>query len=472
MVVNFILSCLTNLRIKVGSLNNILYRYLEYAQGKYSISDENDNTLFNWQCKFFSKIMMYLFPLSIVLYLPSQFMSFLDELYLLAIYNSIAIATVFVIHFSSQLSIKIRIYLFLSVLYMLGWVLLATMGWISPGLVYLIFISAFAVILHSKKVGYYALTLNLLTFITLFIISELSLVGREFFSNIDTVALIVMSLNYLIINYLLIVAIGSLIDAFQNKINKEIQLVEELREESENHIKARIKAEDNEKLKTAFLQNISHEIRTPVNGIVGITNLILESTSQDSEINEYGKLIVKSSKRLMETISNIVDISKIHAGETKIKIVEFPINKLIYDLMDYFLPVAQSKDVKFNYNTILKDQASYIKSDPKVIYRIWSNIIDNAIKFTKNGNVDFGYSINENDALFWVKDTGIGISQEHLEKIFERFYQSDLSISRGYEGAGLGLSISMELVKLLKGDIWVKSEINKGAEFYFSIPIS
>ncbi|MCX6154845.1 MAG: PAS domain S-box protein [Candidatus Kapabacteria bacterium] len=234
---------------------------------------------------------------------------------------------------------------------------------------------------------------------------------------------------------------------------------------------AKGKAEESDKLKTAFLQNISHEIRTPLNGIIGFSNLLNEADVSKDEITEYSCVIKQSGKRLIEIVNNVIDISKIETGMIELNIQSFSLNALIEDLYEFFLPMAELKSLKLNY-IIPQNNESSIVSDESKIVQILTNLINNAIKFTFAGSINFGYKIIDELILFFVEDSGIGIPDGMNNRIFERFVQVDLSITRGYEGAGLGLAISKGLVELLGGYISFKSELNKGTKFEFSIPYS
>jgi PAS domain S-box-containing protein len=258
---------------------------------------------------------------------------------------------------------------------------------------------------------------------------------------------------------------GSLRDISERK-NSELELIKALK-----------KAEESDRLKTAFLQNISHEIRTPLNGIIGFSKLLLDENNTREEINEFNNMIQHSGKRLLEIVNNVLDISKIETGQININKKTFSINSLLKDLYSFFLPIANLKELKLNCHNFLEDENSTIYSDYLLLNQILSNLINNAVKFTQSGEIEFGYEIVdfENDKvgkfiLFYVKDTGIGIPDEYHKKIFDRFTQTDLSITRGFEGAGLGLAISKGLVELLGGRIWVQSEVRVGSTFLFTIP--
>jgi PAS domain S-box-containing protein len=260
----------------------------------------------------------------------------------------------------------------------------------------------------------------------------------------------------------------------ENKEVKDIIVlsydITDLKKTEEDLLNAKLKAEESDRLKTAFLQNISHEIRTPLNGILGFSNLLSKQEIPGHVIKEYTNLIQESGNKLLEIINDVLDISKIETGQIMVQIKPISINSLLADLFSFFSPTAKQKNLDLSYTTFLKRENSFIETDPTKLNQILTNLINNSIKFTKRGSVEFGYEIFGDEILFYVKDSGIGIPDEMQERIFERFIQSKLSISKGNEGTGLGLAICKGLVKILGGKIWLESEMHKGSTFYFSIP--
>ncbi len=235
-------------------------------------------------------------------------------------------------------------------------------------------------------------------------------------------------------------------------------------------ISAKDKAEESDRLKTAFLQNMSHEIRTPLNGILGFADLLTDDIIDINETKTYAEYIKTSGNRLLSLINNILDLSRIEAGSVSIRPKPFLINRLIKEAWQLFKIVAKKKDIRFKYHLPLKDDESILVSDENKINQVIINLLGNAFKFTESGSIDFGYKTSEDELLFWVTDTGRGIAPEHQARIFERFYQADMSISRDFEGAGLGLPISKGLIELLGGKMWLESQVDKGTSFYFTIP--
>ncbi|MGM0612267.1 MAG: PAS domain-containing sensor histidine kinase [Bacteroidota bacterium] len=240
--------------------------------------------------------------------------------------------------------------------------------------------------------------------------------------------------------------------------------------EKENQLKKALeKAEESDRLKSVFLTNISHEVRTPMNGIIGFTEMLKTNTLTDEEYYEYLNIIEKSSARLMKLVNNLVDISLIQAKEVQLKTMEFNLNEKLKYLLNQYSSDIDKNAVTLNLNTPLEDSESCIASDHTLLEKILINLLDNAVKYTNEGEITYGYTIKGDTLEFFVSDTGIGINQETKDIIFDYFRQEDSSFNRQYEGAGLGLSICSGYVKMLNGEIWVESTPKKGSTFYFTI---
>jgi PAS domain S-box-containing protein len=238
----------------------------------------------------------------------------------------------------------------------------------------------------------------------------------------------------------------------------------------EELITAKEKAEESDRLKTAFLHNVSHEIRTPMNAIIGFSSLMRDMKLSEAERNQYVEIIYQSGEQLLSIINDIVDIANIESGQVKVNLSELNLNSALKKLNEQFILSSSQKNISINLLTAFSDEKSDIQTDGTKLIQIISNLINNAIKFTKDGKIDFGYTLNDRFIEFFVSDSGIGIPKEHLERIFDRFYQVDSAISRKFSGTGLGLSICKGYVELLGGTIGVESEPGSGTKFSFSIP--
>ena len=237
-------------------------------------------------------------------------------------------------------------------------------------------------------------------------------------------------------------------------------------------IAAKEKAEESDRLKSAFLANMSHEIRTPMNGIIGFTSLLEEPDFSLEEKSEFIKKIQLSGERMLNTINDIVDISKIEAGLEELNYSVVSIKKLCNELLNFFTPEASSKGLTLNYKPFPGKEELTIVTDNDKLYRVLSNLIKNAIKYSDEGTITFGFRHKGKFIEFFVKDTGIGIPKNRHKAIFNRFEQADISDKRALQGSGLGLTISKEYIEMLGGTIAVISEKNIGSEFIFKLPLS
>ncbi len=233
-------------------------------------------------------------------------------------------------------------------------------------------------------------------------------------------------------------------------------------------VKARDKAEESDRLKSAFLANMSHEIRTPMNGIMGFAELLRQPNLSTDEQDVYLDVIRKSGKRMLNIISDLIDISRIESGSTELFEEETHTGQMLFDLFTFFEPEAKNKGIKL-INNWPKEGCTII-TDKTKLNQILSNLIKNAIKYTHQGKIEIGCKKVDCLLSFYVKDTGIGIPKELHAKVFERFRQAEISVARQYEGAGLGLSICQAYAKLLGGEIKLESEAGNGSCFYLELP--
>ncbi len=235
---------------------------------------------------------------------------------------------------------------------------------------------------------------------------------------------------------------------------------------------AKERAEESDRLKTAFLSNLSHEIRTPMNGILGFADLLSMEGLTAEDQQDYVRIIKQSGERMLSLINDLIDISHIETGQIKITQKEVNINQLLDRVFAFFKPLAEQNGLDLALEKELQEKDSFLRTDPTRIEQVLTNLIGNAIKFTKQGEISFGYKQTQNQLRFWIKDTGRGIPPDMTEAVFERFRQVDDSTFREEEGSGLGLAISKSIVELLGGEIGVVSKIGSGSEFYFALPMN
>ena len=234
---------------------------------------------------------------------------------------------------------------------------------------------------------------------------------------------------------------------------------------------AKEKAEASDRMKTAFMQNISHEVRTPLNGLLGFGSLLAEPDLDDESMQQYLSLMKSSSDRLINTITDYIDISLIVSDSVEVFSRPVIINNIMMDLQNKFENIIRIKQLEFNLVISDDKELFCIQTDPELLTRIMFHLLSNAVKFTQQGQVTMGYSVDSEKIEFFVKDTGAGIEKEARERVFESFMQENITNTRGHEGSGLGLSIIRGFSKALGGEIRLESEKGKGSSFYFSLPL-
>jgi signal transduction histidine kinase/ligand-binding sensor domain-containing protein len=281
-------------------------------------------------------------------------------------------------------------------------------------------------------------------------------------------------------NKLLEVQKSNIESAFEELTKYRTKLEELVDERTRELILAKEKAEESDRLKSSFLANLSHEIRTPLNSIIGFSGLMLDPDVTDDERISFKSIIEGSNNTLLNLINDIIDFSKIESGHLDIVITDVIISRIFADLKEIYdrnlSTYLSDKHGRVKFRMKLSTQVSemVIRTDEIRIKQILSNLINNAFKFTSKGFVEIGCYPSKVAGMleFYVKDTGIGIKKENIDIIFQRFRKVEEDNSNIYRGAGLGLAISQELVKILGGKIWVTSEDSKGSVFYFTVPLN
>ena len=248
-----------------------------------------------------------------------------------------------------------------------------------------------------------------------------------------------------------------------------ISIERKMAEEELKH--ALIRAQESDRLKSAFLANMSHEIRTPLNSIVGFSDLLLDPDFDPDQHAEFAGMISASGNSLLAIINDLMDISKIEAGQVQLQKSTFSVHKLIADIQKEYSFKAGEKGIELRLDSSNPRKELFIQSDENRLKQILINFVGNAIKFTERGFIEIGLITSDHTLQIQVKDSGIGIPKEFHHKIFERFTQVEASNKRKYGGNGLGLAISKSLAELLGGEIGLQSEQGKGSLFYITLPL-
>ena len=267
---------------------------------------------------------------------------------------------------------------------------------------------------------------------------------------------------------------------FNKQLKKEIRE----RKRKEKELVKRIEtAENNDELKTTLLNNISHEVRTPLNGILGFSELLRQNSISPEERDNYINIVKTSGRSILKIVDDVLDLGRIETEEIELYQEEFPVTHFLNELYNSYkeddLYKQKEKNIELRLNVNISSN-TIIRSDKRRLKQILDNLIGNALKFTEEGYVEIGCRVKEKDftdngwkdLLFFVKDSGIGIPKKLHEAVFEKFMKIEYDISKLYGGTGLGLTIAKKLVERLGGKIWLNSALGEGSEFYFTIPES
>ena len=245
-----------------------------------------------------------------------------------------------------------------------------------------------------------------------------------------------------------------------------------LKKTHEELIKANLEAEASNRLKSSFLANISHEIRTPLNSVVGFANLLLANDITNEVKEEYIEHINHNSEKLLQIIGDIIDLSRLESSQIEITYEEASVNNIVNEIVEEARKIVRrnEKSIIIIANNLLEDNGDLIFTDRVWLKRVLNHLMDNAVKFTLEGSVRLTYAKENENLVFRIRDTGIGINKENLDHIFEEFRQEMDGHHRPFEGLGVGLTLAKEVVERMGGKIYVQSEKGVGSEFSFSIP--
>ncbi|MFO7940185.1 MAG: ATP-binding protein [Bacteroidales bacterium] len=443
-----------------------LSAYLHYI-GHTGISQEPG--LPRLRDKLFLSILLLIVPIGFLAYIPSIILSVKTYEYAVGIIDTLAMGVLFWVFFHRHMSMRVRKILFSVVIYLLGVILLISLGTMGPGMIILFSLSMLVTLVYSRQAGFFTVLLNALLYVCLLLLIHFDSLSLSFFIDYTLETWLVVGFNFVAFNAILVLSVSFLVDHLQRSLLKEVRLHQYLRHERANLLKAKEKAEESDHLKTVFLANMSHEIRTPMNGVLGFSRLLKRDELSREKQQEYIEAIEESGERMLHLLNGLVDIAKIEAGQAEVYPVTFLLRELMKELYGFFQWRARQKNLEFN---LVQDFPTHqtVTLDKGKVEQICYNLLGNALKFTHSGTIELGVKQQDSELLFWVSDTGSGIEEAQQELIFQRFRQGHESHQVVHDGVGLGLAIARSFVELMKGRLWVESTPGKGATFYFALP--
>lgn len=405
----------------------------------------------------------------------------------IGIYNVIILAPVIIaFFFFKKLSFNVKLILALFSFYFLASFNFLFAGTAGAGIPLLLAIVSISTLFKDIRAGYRSIfiSLGVMILFTYLFTEEIktlevdaNLTQKSLLSwSVATLLFILLALT-IVLNFGLIqkhliekINLSEQREKDLNKLNKELKIEIKKQEKTQKELLlAKEKAEESNRVKTDFIHNMTHEVRTPLNGIMGFSQLLKKKNVDEEKRIRYADIIINSGEQLQKIIEDILEISSLDKKHASIKITDFDVNIFLKELYEIFN--LKNKNSKVKLLLSIKDEPLIISSDVGKIRKTLSNLIENALKFTSKGFVEFGYNIDGNSLVFYVKDSGIGISPENQKKIFDRFVQESQETAVRYGGLGLGLAIAIENIELLNGNISLLSDKSIGTTFYVTIPL-
>ncbi|MEM6265556.1 MAG: ATP-binding protein [Bacteroidota bacterium] len=431
------------------------------------------NSVRYWRERIFLSVVGVFALLGLIVAVSSVGVAISSGEYWVVLIDIIAYGLVCVIFFLPSWEFKFRVLTFSGLFYGLGISMLAMLGPDGAGFIWLMGFPLFIGLLMGLRPAILSL---LFSFASLLVLAALLSLG--FMEGLKINGWLPMhflgnAINFVMIASLATAPLAMLIDGMENALNREHATQVQLIKEKENLQLAKEKAEESDRLKSAFFSNISHEIRTPMNAIIGFSNLLGAEGTGAQEMELYIDYIQKGGDRLISLVNDIVDVSQLETGQLKLVVEACNPNEILQELVSVAQATSQmNEQVELALIMPARPANGKLMADKSRLKQILSNLINNALKFTLEGRVEVGYNINPGTRSieFFVSDTGIGIAKEHHQAIFERFRRVSSDKGTHFEGTGLGLSIVKSLSELMGGRIEIESTLGKGTTFKVYFP--
>lgn len=374
--------------------------------------------------------------------------------------------------FRRNIKLKLKVAIVISLIYVLSITLLLTLGPMGPGLIWLASASLIAALLLGLNASIVTIIVNVFIIIIIAFLIHIEWSTTFFFKSYTALTWLAVSSNIIVVNSITSIPLALLLEALGKSINSEKELRKELISYNKQLKEEKIKVLESDRLKSAFLANLSHDIRTPMNAIMGFSELI-EMECEQPRMKGFSRQILLNSKYLQNLIDDIVDISIIESGQIKLNYSTLLLESVFNELKPLVEALPYWKDrnsIELIYPDceLLKQK---IEIDSSKLKQVLINLISNAIKYTPSGRIKISIYKKEHNIEFKIKDNGIGIPQSEQHKIFDRFSKVTRQKGPTVHGIGLGLSICKAIIESMNGKLWFKSIENEGSTFYFSIPI-
>ena len=431
-----------------------------------SMSEAKD-VISYWREKILLYFLYILIVLAVISYLPSIILAVSQDLWSIVVVDTTAYVFLAYLFYSKTLSVRFRIISILVLSYSMGLFLTVTVGQYGAGYLWLFVLPIMAAVLTGLRTTLLTILINLATILAVGFLNYYGIIPKSYFTIFSFSSWLVITANFIFLDLIVSLAVLLITTGLKKALLKEKGVSSSIEEKSYELVKAKENAEKADSLKTHFLTQISHEIRTPLNTIVSSISLIKETLSEIEydERKEIFAMIYSGSNRIIRTIDLILNMSEVQAGSyepsiERLKLIEDVLKPVIYDLQH----LAIQKDLKLELVNYASEDTT-IYADSYATSQIFVNLIDNALKYTREGYISINISEDAGSVNVDVIDTGIGISEDYLNELFVPFTQEERGYTRRFDGNGLGLALVKKYCELNNAQISVESGKGKGSKF-------
>lgn len=449
-------------------------RFLSTCQKKYisyldlqNYRGETDRLTY-YRDRLFISILVLTVLLGSIAYIPSAIVAIVLDKWFVFLIDTIAIAIIFFSFFYKSISLRTRKQVFTVNMFLLSFGLVLDLGLGGNGPILLYMLSVLVTLYNGTKSGVNMVILTALFYFIILFVKYFDILEIQFYVEGPFEGLVAVFLNNILFSLLTVYCVSFLIKHLNKALIKENELQHKLKEEHEITLLAKQKAEHSDKLKTAFLSNMSHEINTPMYGVLGATSLLKSNLDFDDNTLEYFDIIESNGNKLLEIFNNVIEVSKLESGIYSVAIGNVDFHNIVERLKDDFIADANEKDIELIFDVEIEEEFNLL-SDATKIYVALKHLLHNALKFTKpNGLVNVWCRVlNSSQLEIGVKDTGIGIAKENIEKMHLPFYKVDIDNSSGLHGTGLGYTIAKAYVNNLGSQLEIVSALGQGTQVSF-----
>lgn len=454
-------------------LNKFWKYYIEKYIGYGCFFNRNDkDSVSYFRDKLFVSILLLTLLFGVPSYLLTSIVVLLKSYGFIFEISTLSLFVLLFIVFYKNMSLELRKFIFSINFLTLAFSVVVILGLKGNGDNLILLITVLMTLYSGRAAAFNAIFVSVVFYFILLLNIYFKTLPFSAFKQEDFMFLVITIVNNVLFNLLAVISVSFLIRQLDNALSKSNYLKLQLKEKQKTIVEAKNKAEKSDGLKTAFLANMNHEIRTPMYGVIGCANFLKSYNVKDEQYQNYLNIIINSSDQLITVMTDIINVSKIESKLVGITITTFNITHVIDEVHQKLLPKASEKNIFFKKNNNIEIQDSFIRSDRKKIEAILTYIISNAIKYTKSGSVELLCErFDKKQIAFYIKDTGIGINKRDFKSIFNTFNQVDYMHRNALHGIGVGLSIAKAYIEMLGGNVFLKSEEGLGSTFWFTIDV-